>query len=623
MLKPPDRQHLLQALRPPMGYDLDQAIGTTYSLDLMTLLTVPLAFALFDWEDEEGRPVTDPLALLESTRRYADRIHVFCQAGGIHLPAKPSPLLGQLERMVHAVNPPRDRGVFHPKTWALRFISADKNQPVVYRFLCLSRNLTFDRSWDTILCLEGELVDRDRAFAGNHPLGDFIGALPGLKIRTASPELKKSVQRIQQEIRRVRFTVPDGFDEVVFHPLGLDENRDWFFPGRCQGMFAMSPFVDGQVVNRMLRATSGPRVLVSRIDQLEQLNLSAASSDMDIFTLDPNADGAPDEGATGNPDNVQETLSGLHAKLFITDDGWNSSVWTGSANATTAAFSRNVEFLCELRGKKSAFGVQAFMQRIKNETSFADLLCPFRPPEEPVRTDPDAQSAEDKAEALRRALASADIRGRVTAATTGDVFDFDVRLDDGNVRKVAGSFIVRAWPVTLPPGAAVDALPLTGGGPIAFRGLSFAALSSFVAFEIVSTVGRASHTLRFVINIPVEGFPADRDERMLREILTNRSQVLRYLLLLLADAQGDGDGKPEQVRKALDEDGKRGASPLGELALLEPLLRVLDQQPERLTRIARLVEDLRKSPDGKDLLPAGFLEVWEPIWHVAQKLAPK
>src|ERR1043165_9260986 len=65
MLEPQSRRHLLEALRPPPGYALDCAIGTTFSLDLLTMLTAPLAFTLFDWEDEGGHPTADPLALLE------------------------------------------------------------------------------------------------------------------------------------------------------------------------------------------------------------------------------------------------------------------------------------------------------------------------------------------------------------------------------------------------------------------------------------------------------------------------------------------------------------------------------------------------------------------------------
>ena len=59
MLAPDDRRTLLEALRPPLGYRLDRAIGTTFSLDLRALLLAPLAFTLFGWQDEAGRPGAD------------------------------------------------------------------------------------------------------------------------------------------------------------------------------------------------------------------------------------------------------------------------------------------------------------------------------------------------------------------------------------------------------------------------------------------------------------------------------------------------------------------------------------------------------------------------------------
>src|ERR1044072_614620 len=124
MLEPHQRQHLLQALRPPEGYELSFAIGTTYSLDLMALLCVPLAFAQFDWEDDAGKPAADPLALLEALRRYSDRLHVFCQAGCMSVPSKGQLLFGYLENSIFQAQAPFG-GVFHPKVWALRFTSSD------------------------------------------------------------------------------------------------------------------------------------------------------------------------------------------------------------------------------------------------------------------------------------------------------------------------------------------------------------------------------------------------------------------------------------------------------------------------------------------------------------------
>lgn len=86
MLEPQKRRLLMEALRPPGGYSLSCAVATTFSLDLLALITAPLAFALYDQEDGDGRPVLDPLRLLDSLREYADRIAIFCQAGQTSVP---------------------------------------------------------------------------------------------------------------------------------------------------------------------------------------------------------------------------------------------------------------------------------------------------------------------------------------------------------------------------------------------------------------------------------------------------------------------------------------------------------------------------------------------------------
>ena len=123
MLEPNSRQLLRDALRPPTGYVLDRAISTTFSLDLMALLTIPVSFTFFQLKDQNGPPQVDPLALLEALRRYAGKITVFCQAGQIHVPRSVQLLLGYLENSVFEVRAPqwRSGGVFHPKLTVLRY----------------------------------------------------------------------------------------------------------------------------------------------------------------------------------------------------------------------------------------------------------------------------------------------------------------------------------------------------------------------------------------------------------------------------------------------------------------------------------------------------------------------
>jgi hypothetical protein len=93
MLEPQDRHMLLEALRPPDGFHLHRAIGTTYTLDLLALLTTPLAFTFFDWSSEAGPLGLDPLLVLAAIRRNTERITIFCQAGRIQIPKRDQKLM--------------------------------------------------------------------------------------------------------------------------------------------------------------------------------------------------------------------------------------------------------------------------------------------------------------------------------------------------------------------------------------------------------------------------------------------------------------------------------------------------------------------------------------------------
>lgn len=224
MLRPDDREDLLATLRPPEHYRFDYAVGTTFSLDLLALLAVPLTFTFFHLDGEDTRSLDDPILLLEALREYAERLAIFCQAGQITIPRTHELLYSYLEDSVFEVAPRSRHGVFHPKVWALRYVpeNTTTEQPVRYRLLCLSRNLTFDRSWDTMLVLDGELTDRAYAFGDNHPLGDFLAALPDLAVRSVSDSVRQHVARVEYEIRRVRFDLPQGFSKLAFHPFGLN-----------------------------------------------------------------------------------------------------------------------------------------------------------------------------------------------------------------------------------------------------------------------------------------------------------------------------------------------------------------------------------------------------------------
>ncbi len=185
MLAPDSRKLLLDALRPPPGHSLDRAVATTFTLDLATALMVPLAFAGFRFADQ-----LDPIEVMEALRGMGDRLDVFCQAGAINAGAWPSDLMALLENVIHEVRRPRPGHIFHPKVWVLRFV--DQLQEPSYRCLVLSRNLTADRSWDTLLWLDG--WPQRRRIADNAPLSRFVSTLSELAV-TQLPPARRAARR--------------------------------------------------------------------------------------------------------------------------------------------------------------------------------------------------------------------------------------------------------------------------------------------------------------------------------------------------------------------------------------------------------------------------------------------
>jgi len=556
VLDPQDRSLLLASLRPPDGYVLDRAIATTYTLDLLALLAVPLAFTTFDYEDAEGRPTTEPLALLQALRTSARRLVVFCQAGRIQIP-RAQRLVAYLEDQVFEVTPPAEGGSFHPKLWLVRYVlpsMRDADRPddleaVRYRLLCLSRNLTFDRSWDTALVLDGKVATRDRAYNRNAPLQSFISALPGMSVRPVPDGVTADVARLTEEVGRVNWDYPEGFTDLAFWPLGLPGSREPFNT-RFRRLLVVSPFLADAFLERVGVEDSGD-VLVSRLEELAKINPAALRSFEQIFYMRDEAaleeDGSDEVEAAEVPAHVTEGAgptgqpppptdvpahyvqpSGLHAKLFVAEDGADVRLWTGSANATTAGFEANVEFLVELRGRRREVGIDAFLRKGDAKSAgFGDLLEPYRPDAEPVPADPVQVELEALVEKARRAITSLGLSVHVEAA--GDS-GFSLVLEAG---ASAGAVLdddrlaIRCWPITLREDTHAVTPKIWSGEVARFEPVSLEAVTSFVAFDIEARSGRTSVPCRFALNLPLVGAPAGRREAIMRSFLDNPERVRR------------------------------------------------------------------------------------------------
>jgi hypothetical protein len=614
VLEPERRQPLIGALRPPPGYTFDCAVGTTFTLDLNALLLAPVAFAMFDVEADNGRPLANPVAVVEAVRRHAQRTTVFAQAGEIRVPPF-RPALAYLESAVVPVRAPRPGGIFHPKIWVMRFVGGGDAR---YRFLCLSRNLTFDRSWDTILRLDGTATtapdERSR------PLAEFVAALPGLAVAPVTEERRQAIGDLAAGLASVAWDpLPDGLAFVRMCPIGHDGRRVWPFPSDGWRRLVVSPFVGADFLADFLPTPQG-HVVVSRPETLDALGQAALARATRTCVLDADAEQLEAASVTTDeaPDGGSDALRGLHAKLFVVDQPWWSRIWTGSANATRAAFDANVEFLVELRGRNTAHGVKSLTAPAgQGALGFGDLLADHVPAFEPV-PESAAEVAEREIDALARAIGS--------LRFTADV----ERLPDDLFRvRLSGSGSLQAiddWAASheRPPALAVRPVSLGAGLAVEPRrdgerltaewDLSFAALTAFFVVDITPAAEPAL-ACSFLVRAELRGDPADRLDRILAAELRSSADLIRLILLLLGQSDAAFDELAEAVTDGRWGGSARSDGALGPNAVLEPLLRALAREEERvrLDDIARVVAELERTDEGKALLPAGWHELWAAV----------
>lgn len=627
MLSPHERSTLFDALRPPVGFTLDAAVGTTFTLDLESLLIAPISFALFeipsDAADDAGN---EPIGLLEAIRRHAGRITVFCQAGQIAVPTSPRSPFAWIEDSVAEVTPPLAGGIFHPKVWVVRY-SSSKPEARVLRVLCATRNLTADTSWDTLLRVESEpyAPGQPSDGIGSPSLASLLTSLPGMTRAPLDEKHAEQVSSLAEDLGRIPLVAPAPFRDASFHVLGLDRSATVAFPDDATRSVVISPFLS----DRFLREfpDPAPALLVSRPESMDRVDpellrvigrcavLNAAA------TVDPDSNEHTDHAGDGEraqrsaafdaPDPAL-LIGGLHAKLFAFDTPRGCRVFTGSANATDAAFSHNVEVLAELEGPKSA-GTAALLDDTKGQTDFVDMLLDYRILDQ--ASEPGEQEElERDLDAFRRQVASSMFRADVTPE--GDLYALTLSSNAALPNLDDSDTAVRAWPISL--AESQSALRVHPGKRVhADFSVTVEGITSFFALGIEAERDGVSASTRFLVNAELHGAPEDRDSKILAAMLRNPERLLHYLLLLLTDDDDLAGSLIGERPRGSDSQQWAGAG-WRDVPLLERLVRAVDRFPERLDHIDSLLDDLESQRS--DVLPPGFDALWEPVWEAKRRL---
>jgi len=273
--------------------------------------------------------------------------------------------------------------------------------------------------------------------------------------------------------------------------------------------------------------------------------------------------------------------------------------------------------LVQLRGKKSALGIDAFLGLGDDADRLQALLCEFDR-DQSSATDPLLQRLEQRLERGRRMLSVAPLVAQVDMPTGGAEYKLQLVCRGEMDVDALCDLEARAWPITLSEISAKGLRP--GDAALAeWPHVSCEGLTPFFAFELVARSGSSEEKQRFVLKLPLLGAPFDRGERLVRDLFANQRDLERFFLMLLADEDNPQDifSVPADSR---DQGRSRGTQYPQGVPLFEAMVRALENRPERLDEIAVWVEEFQKTPEGRRLLPSGFEELWRPLWAARQEV---
>jgi hypothetical protein len=121
--------------------------------------------------------------------------------------------------------------------------------------------------------------------------------------------------------------------------------------------------------------------------------------------------------------------------------------------------------------------------------------------------------------------------------------------------------------------------------------------------------------MEFVLNLPVEGMPERRNDKIIRAILRDSNGFIQYLRILLTENQNIFLFNHIVVNYGKDDyENRQNRIPM---PLAEELIKALSRNPDKIKNIHDLIKELSKNKDIKDdIIPEEFKEIWKNIWRV-------
>lgn len=558
------------------GYKVDYAVGTTYSLDLTSFMSLP--FSLGFIEDPDEAMLSSIAYLFTALRMCSNKLAVFCNFSNIKVPDGQKKIFYSLiEKSIFPINAakkPTDLVNFHPKVWVIQESEINGDTKRI-KVIVMSRNLTNDNSIDAVCELTGIISDKEvpsKSLEKHKALWDFLNYLK----RFADEPKRKMIEKLIAGIKKVkRFDISDSpFDDYTFIPMGIKEHTTdgkelLEYMHQSREAVIISPFIDEHALAGF--SDLNDKTLITREMSLTQGIVDCIGQENIYITNQQMLD------------NEESNSVDLHAKVFYTRDRENRQyMYLGSTNATRNGFERNVEFLMGLRFAPYQCSYTKFRENFIND----ERDCKF----EPMIGLP--KESEDKANEIQETLI---LRRQIASIQEASVLvnengKYDVTISYcGN-----GSTDATLYPLMYPEKVTKLA------AKVIFTDIELEKLSEFYVIMIGDS--------RQLIKIKTTGIPEHRDEAICRRIM-NKDQFMDCICFLLADSK-----KTYVAEKLVNENliSGRGTDNASERiktpALYEELLRTAYERPDIFEDMDTFVSSLPK-----DIVPDDFRVIYNDI----------
>lgn len=566
-------------LIPPEGYNLETALGTTYSLDLETLMILPVA--LFYAQPLDGDPNVLRYDMLDAITKAADKITIYCQKAQIKVPQKFHHLLAYWEKAIHEVQMPHYAQSFHPKVWVIRYVH--ETMPPVYRLLVTSRNLTFARDWDVAFSTDGTIGSEESK--QNIPLVNFLRHLQQAGGNRIS-------ETFYNDLLLVKFDKDSGkFNQLKFHPIGITDSLNKKYTNPVlkskwwEELLIISPFVDDTTLQNLSSITGKKRYLLSRKEELDSVNVEVLSK-FTCFQFSKLIEQS-ELNEELNEAESDTALQNLHAKLFVTQFEDKVHWFIGSANCTSPAQERNIEFLIELRGPASTgIRVKDILNQLANSDK-ADGVVLFEPYDIKNRVDvTERKRIELQIRKIKYDLSILPLSGEAVPIEGGTAYDLKIQIDARTL------ILPERFTVTIKPISEEQKKPIvleTGklNNIDHFTGYAETRLSPFVEFEIWY---EATRYTSFLLIMEIQ-LPSGRLNKIFSSIIDSKDKFLKYLSFLLTGEETSVIDNSADV--SLNRSSIQNDSLFDQLPIYEKLLIAASRHPEKLSSVDKLIQRLK------------------------------